>query len=110
MLLILIPGGGVTGDVDGMHHKVESSSRFPLMMVLLLFIIVTVSSSNIHVHPASHKIDMDNNDRSISANTCAMRAFVGKCGRYNNFVAIDLMILLLAHFTSSGWCLIISPG
>ena len=96
--------------VDGMHHKVESSSRFPLMMVLLFFIIVTFSASNVHVHPASHKIDMDNNDRSISAKTCAMRAFVGKCGRYNNFVAIDLMTLLLAHFTSSGWCVIISPG
>ena len=101
LLLILIPGGGVADEMDGMHHKVESSSRLPLMMVLLFFIIVTFSSSNMHVHPASHKIDIDNNDRSISANTCAMRAFVGRCGRYNNFVAIDLMTLLLAHFTSS---------
>ena len=110
LLLLLIPGGGAICTVDGMHHRVESSSRFPWMMVLLFFIIVTFSSSNIHLHPASHKIDIDNNDRSISANTCAMRAFVGRCGRYNNFVAIDRMILLLAHFTSSGWCSINSPG
>ena len=78
--------------------------------MLLVFVIVTFSSSNIHRYPASHKIDIDNNDHSISAKTCAMCAFGGKCGRYKSFVAIDHMTLLLAHFTSSGWCLINLPG
>ena len=95
-------GGVDIGEVAGMYHSVESSSRFPWIIVSSFFTMVIFSFSNMHRHPASHKIDIDNNDRSISANTCAMRAFGGKCGRNNSFVAIDLMTLLLAHFTSRG--------
>ena len=104
LLLILIPGGGAICAVDRMHHRVESSSCFPWMIVLLFLMMVTFSSSNMHRHPELHKFDINNtNDRSISTNTCAMCAFnMVSVEDTIIFLANDLMTLLLAHFTSSG--------
>ena len=72
--------------------------------------IVTVSCSKMHLQPASHSSEIDSRERSIAGNTCAIHAHCGMCGRNNNFVAIDFMVLLLAQVTSMGWCGISSPG
>ena len=95
----------------GMIHIGVYLSCLPVRTTLLFwYFTTTYFLRKVTSVPLSHTTRIENKGLVIHLNTAAFFICVGSAGILNYTLAVDCMFVLLAHWTSIGWCSIFLPG